>query len=64
VSWTWRYDAPDGAGAAVSAAFSTQSDAETWVGETYTELLELGVRSVTLVEDGRDHYRMSLEAAD
>jgi len=61
VSWTWRYEdasgaevAPDGAPGA--DAFPTQSDAESWLGETWRDLLEAGVYQVTLLEDGREVY--------
>ena len=37
-------------------AFPTQGDAETWLGETWRELLAAGVDAVVLVEDGRDVY--------
>jgi hypothetical protein len=67
MSWTWRYEnaagdvvEPDGIPA---EAFPTQADAETWIGETWRELLEAGVEAVTLFEDGREIYGpMSLHA--
>jgi hypothetical protein len=37
-------------------AFSTQSDAESWVGEQWRDLLESGVDAVTLLEDDREVY--------
>ncbi|HWB65825.1 MAG TPA: hypothetical protein VG708_03225 [Mycobacteriales bacterium] len=67
MSWGWRYlnargkqvtpeGVPDGAG------FPTRSDAETWIGETWRELLDAGVDAVTLLEDGREVYGpMSLQ---
>jgi hypothetical protein len=61
MTWTWRYEdesgaaiAPDGAPAA--EPFPTQSDAESWIGETWRELLEAGVQQVTLLEDDREVY--------
>ncbi|HVU60996.1 MAG TPA: hypothetical protein VHA79_06755 [Mycobacteriales bacterium] len=66
MGWLWRYE--DAAGAAVDAegvateTFPTQADAETWIGETWRELLEAGVAQVTLLEDGREVYGpMSLQ---
>lgn len=61
MSWTWRYEGDDGstvtvAGASGSESFSSQGDAETWVGETWSELLEAGVAQVTLCEAGRRVY--------
>jgi hypothetical protein len=43
--------------------FVSQSDAETWVGEHWRELLELGVMNVTLRRDDIDVYTMGLESA-
>lgn len=43
--------------------FPTRGDAESWLGESWTELLEEGVASVTLFEGEREVYGpMSLEA--
>jgi hypothetical protein len=43
--------------------FASQADAESWVGEIWTELSAAGVASVTLVEHDRDVYGpMSLSA--
>lgn len=65
--WRWRLE--DAAGGEVSPAgvsspdFPTQSDAESWVGETWRELLEAGVDAVTLFEGDRQVYGpMSLHA--
>jgi hypothetical protein len=58
--WTWSY--ADATGAPVSGepatdtAFPTQGDAETWFGETWTDLAEAGVDSVTLLRDGEVVY--------
>jgi hypothetical protein len=44
-------------------AFSTQGEAESWLGEFYPELMSAGVRAVTLYEEDRLIYGpMSLEA--
>jgi hypothetical protein len=51
--WTWRYEPETSPAGAASQEFPTQSDAETWIGETWRELLESGVEQVTLAED--DH---------
>lgn len=61
VSWTWRYESDDGAsvtvaGASGSESFPSQGDAETWIGEAWSELLEGGVTQVTLSEAGRKVY--------
>ena len=69
MNWTWRYEAPDGspveAGpeAPTQPEFPTQSDAESWVGEVWRDLLAAGVAAVSLYEDDHKTYGpMSLEA--
>lgn len=57
MAWRWTYDTGD-----VSGDFPAQADAEAWLGESWRDLLDGGVRAVTLTEDGRDVYGpMSLE---
>jgi len=70
MAWTWRYE--DSGGSPVETAeapagepFPTQSDAETWLGENWRELLSAGVHQVTLLDNGREVYGpMSLESPD
>lgn len=68
MSWSWHYEDANGAPvqepASISQAFPTQSDAETWIGESWRDLLDSGVEQVTLYEDGRVVYGpMSLRPA-
>jgi len=63
VSWTWRYVSPSDRDQRSSEAFPTQSDAESWLGESWRGLLDAGVERVTLMEDGRDEYTMPLSPA-
>ncbi|HVB26664.1 MAG TPA: hypothetical protein VNE21_01990 [Mycobacteriales bacterium] len=61
MSWNWRYetaaaDPASVAGGAASEAFPTQSDAESWLGEAWRELLAAGVDQVSLFEDDRLVY--------
>ncbi len=62
MAWTWRYESRDGAPldaearALPTGAFPTQSDAETWLGETWRDLLDAGVEQVVLLEDGAVVY--------
>ena len=66
--WWWRME--DGSGAVVDVAdeyadqrFVSQADAESWVGETWSELAAEGVTGVTLFEGDRSVYGpMSLSA--
>lgn len=70
MAWTWQCDDASGEqvapeGLEVSETFPTQSDAESWVGELWPELLAAGVAQVTLLEDGRTVYGpMSLSPAE
>ncbi len=60
MSWSWRYETHEGAPAAgehtSAETFPSQSDAETWLGETWRDLLDDGVDQVTLLEDARVVY--------
>jgi hypothetical protein len=58
VSWTWRLESSDGTTVSgpSSPAHSSQSDAESWLGETWRELAEAGVAQVTLLDDGERVY--------
>ncbi len=59
MSFRWQYSTGEG-----SAVFPTQADAETWLGETWRDLLAGGVQDVTLLEEQRVVYGpMSLRAA-
>lgn len=55
MSWTWRYE-PDSTGAEEAGSFSSQSDAESWLGESWRMLAEAGVAGVSLLHDGEHVY--------
>ena len=73
--WRWRFEdssgaevTPEGAGEEVvggaAGGFPSQSDAESWIGEVWRDLLEEGVDQVTLFEADRQVYGpMSLHGA-
>ncbi|MFJ5550192.1 hypothetical protein [Streptomyces sp. NPDC093225] len=66
MAWIWRFEAADGtetAPAVEPEEFTTQGDAESWIGEVWKELLEGGAAQVRLFEDGTEIYKMSLSAA-
>ena len=66
MAWTWRYERSDGTPVEVgtSQSFPTQSDAETWIGESWRELLDGGIDQVSLLEEERVVYGpMSLRPA-
>jgi hypothetical protein len=58
MSWTWQYE--DQSGIALDQPATsrqpTQSDAESWLGEHWRELLADGVAQVRLFEDDREVY--------
>jgi len=62
MSWTWRYEGLDGSSveagpdAPAQPDLPTQSDAESWVGEVWRDLLAAGVHAVTLYEGDRKVY--------
>ncbi len=57
MAWTWRYeDAQGGAVDGPNEAFASQSDAESWIGENWRELLAAGVAQVSLFEGDRKVY--------
>jgi hypothetical protein len=66
--WWWRLEDNAGAEVAVEGEladqrFPSQADAESWVGETWSDLAALGVDAVTLFEHEREVYGpMSLHA--
>jgi hypothetical protein len=70
MTWTWRYEDSSGgvvvpaAGAPTAEPFPNQSDAESWIGEHWRELLASGVHAVTLLEGDREVYGpMGLDSA-
>jgi hypothetical protein len=62
--WSWQYLDADAAlmDSQTTETFPSQSDAESWLGENWRELLAAGVMSVTLLEDKRTEYTMPLTA--
>ena len=61
MAWVWRYEGVSGQKQlGGSEAFPSQSDAESWLGQTWRDLVAAGVVAAVLVEDDRVEYRMSL----
>ncbi len=56
----WRWRCLDAAGAEVevepSEGFPSQADAETWLGESWRDLLDAGAEQVTLLDGDREVY--------
>ncbi|GGJ84806.1 hypothetical protein GCM10010123_13060 [Pilimelia anulata] len=64
MAWTWRYE--DAAGRPVDGpqeTFPNQADAESWIGQAWRDLAAAGIDAVTLREDDRVEYTMSLASA-
>jgi hypothetical protein len=63
MTWTWRFEAADGSPVQQATVpehsrvtFPSQADAESWLGESWRELLQAGVEQVTLFEGEREVY--------
>jgi hypothetical protein len=70
--WRWRFEdesgdevtPPEGSAAGSGGGFPSQSDAESWIGEVWRDLLDDGVDQVRLLEGDREVYGpMSLHAS-
>lgn len=66
MAWSWRVETSAGEPVELDFAeltFSSQSDAETWIGEAWRQLADLGAGQVTLLDGDHVVYGpMSLEA--
>lgn len=60
MTWRWRYEDANGVELTDRSLpreiFASQSDAESWLGESWRDLLESGVEQVTLLEGDRVEY--------
>ncbi|MER6263852.1 hypothetical protein ABT203_30465 [Streptomyces sp900105245] len=65
-AWTWRFEKADGTEvqpAVQPEEFTTQGDAESWIGEHWKALFEGGAEQVRLFEEQSEIYGpMSLDA--
>jgi len=59
-TFSWRYEGTDGtpvqSSGLTAPTFPSQADAESWVGETWRELLAEGVEQVSLLRDDQVVY--------
>ncbi|WP_131742620.1 hypothetical protein [Actinomadura roseirufa] len=61
MAWSWRLEKADGQSAGVAEeTFSTQADAESWLGENWRGLRAGEVDKVTLLDGETVVYAMSL----
>ncbi|GAA0414980.1 hypothetical protein Acor_09020 [Acrocarpospora corrugata] len=60
MTWRWRYENANGGEVTdhplPREVFTSQADAESWLGEIWRDLLESGVEQVSLLEDDRTEY--------
>ncbi len=68
MAWTWRFEKSDGTEVTPVVTpedFTTQGDAESWLGEHWRDLLAGGADQVTLAEDTVKIYGpMPLDAGE
>jgi hypothetical protein len=64
MTWSWTYETADGETVGRSETIDSRSDAESWVGEEFTALLEQGIDQVRLFDGETEVYGpMSLHPA-
>ena len=59
MSWTWRLESADGAAVALpydAPEFPSQSDAESWLGEVWRDLVDAGAAQASLFDGGHLAY--------
>lgn len=58
MTWTWRLEQPDGTEVTGpdNPTHTNQSDAESWLGESWPDLADAEVAQVTLFEGDRKVY--------
>lgn len=62
MAWRWVAEPPGQPAPGLDQTFANQGEAETWLGEFFPDLVDAGVRAVTLFEEDRRVYGpMSLE---
>ncbi|MBR8744406.1 hypothetical protein [Nocardiopsis sp. MG754419] len=68
MAWTWRYLGADGTPVEATdlpaESFTSRGDAESWLGENWSDLAEAGVGTVALWEADREVYAMPLAGDD
>lgn len=63
MSWSWTYENAAGDQVGRSEVFESRGDAESWVGESFGDLVEQGVDQVRLLDGDTEVYGpMSLHA--
>lgn len=60
--FTWRLHGPSGESMRDTRTFASREEAEAWMGGAWSELLEEGAESVSLLEGDETLYEMGLRA--
>lgn len=56
MAWSWIYESDAGAEVGRSQTFENRSDAETWIGEAFADLVEDGIGQVRLLDGDTEVY--------
>ncbi|HEX8508855.1 MAG TPA: hypothetical protein VF635_05070 [Propionibacteriaceae bacterium] len=56
MAWRWVPDRTPSDASGLDRLFATQGEAESWLGEFYPDLVDVGVGAVTLYEEDRLVY--------
>jgi hypothetical protein len=56
MTWTWTFETATGEVTGRSETFDSRSDAESWVGEEFGDLLEQGIDQVRLFDGETEVY--------
>ncbi len=64
MAWIWKFEKADATVVGSSEEFESRSDAESWVGEAFADLLDDGIDQVRLFDGDTEIYGpMSLHSA-
>lgn len=64
MAWSWQYEDAEGKPMqGPTESFGGQADAESWLGQTWRELVDSGAVTAILLDDERVEYKMSLLSA-
>ena len=61
-AWTWVLHDPEGQDLRSTEEFESKEAAEAWMGDHWSELLDEGGETVSLMHDQKREYRMGLRA--
>jgi hypothetical protein len=63
MAWMWVLHDANGSDMRVTEGFATKEEAEAWMGENWSGLLEEGAETVSLRNGEKHEYRMGLREA-